>query len=95
MTYHQLLAKLRQTPREWQIEDGMIRLGRACPITALSPYPGHQSAVWAIEVAEALGISRAVRTRIVKAADGGVGPLNRLCRADLLNACGLAKESVR
>jgi hypothetical protein len=88
MTYETFLAKLRETPRDWEISfEGVIRRGqRCCPITSLT---GRSATHWKLTAIE-LGMSEVLAEKIVEAADCDAGH-NPIVRRDLLAACGLSQ----
>lgn len=97
MTYEEFLAKLRETPREWELLGpmGWIRIysgntWSACPLSAAI------GAIFCkpIESSVVRGMNRDLAQTIVDAADK-IKHHDPQIRADLLAACGLTeKESV-
>jgi hypothetical protein len=87
MNYETFLAKLRETPRDWETDfDGVIRRERCCPITSLN---GRPAISWR-SVATKLGLSEVLAEKIVEAADCDADH-DPLIRRDLLAACGLSR----
>ena len=93
MTYNTFLAKLRETPRDWQITPlGAIRRWDGfpevlcCPITAVAATPVDSGR--ALDVAKDIKLPQSVTNKVIAAADG-MWHLEAAVRRDLLAACGL------
>jgi hypothetical protein len=89
--YERFLARLRWTPRDWQMPMGIIcrrgTSGRQCPLSAIADLTS--SRAW--DVGNQLGIPLLTQHRIVRAADNA-SPHSKRIRADLLAACGLSES---
>jgi hypothetical protein len=94
VTVDRFLEKLRETPRDWEVNIyGCIRRNRECecPITAVE---GVQRCTWYYhESAKALGLSDVDRSAIVAAADSFHTSAEVELRAELLDACGLTERA--
>lgn len=93
MTYDDFLTQLRQTPRDWSVdEDGYLRRSASwnrysyqCPISSLHG----TAASHFTSVASSLGLDDTLAMEIAEAADNDEGH-DPAIRRDLLAATGLA-----
>ena len=94
MTIEQFLARLRETPREWVLEDRwLIRLGECCPITALAA--GMPPAKDWSKAGRTYGLVGQDAYNIMAAADATFDAarvdIQSALRVRLLEACGLTE----
>jgi hypothetical protein len=90
MTLEQFLEALEKTPRDWQLNGGMImrcptKDGPQCPVSSLR---NRQTYQWRLAAKE-VRLSARTAQRIADAADYTTTPWKQL-RAKLLKATGLA-----
>lgn len=88
MTLEEFLERLRKTPRDWQVTQGLIRRGNhwQCPITSLL-----DECAWRYDlIGSSIGLPHHLVRQIANAADDITGESE--LRARLLEACGLAPE---
>lgn len=91
MTYPEFLEKLKQTPRDWYLnESGGIRRkgeGLQCPLSSLTP----TTLDYFVEAGLKLGLERSLVFKIATVADRYENEENydSQIRKDLLEACGL------
>ena len=90
MTLNQFLRKLRRTPRNWHVYNGIIRCSKStCPIHAVARVIGANRPD---DLGRRIGLRETTIDSIISAADNSMHTRHEVdVRKRLLKACGLAK----